>query len=158
MKHLLVILIAIVGMWLQAEAQTGLNIEKMLGGKYASDPNVTETFISGNRNKFLDKHHLRLFATFKGPADKYEATAEELVKKDAAAAVGKNVRYKGGRLYYGLYSLKPVTIDGRKVYRYLYYLNNGAVKGKTLLVIYFEGNITEDKALQLIRSMRKGMK
>ncbi|MDE6577486.1 MAG: hypothetical protein K2J82_09760 [Muribaculaceae bacterium] len=154
MKRILMIMLALSSVIFSLSAQSGLNIEKFLGGKYASDPQVTETFISGKGNKFLEKHKLRVFATFKGPSAKYEGMVEALVMKDAATAIGKNIRYKNGKLYYGLFSLAPVVINKKKIYRYLYYLNKGVGSGKNLMVVYFEGNLNEEEALRLIQSIR----
>ncbi|MDE6226155.1 MAG: hypothetical protein K2M63_01395 [Muribaculaceae bacterium] len=158
MKRLIFLLIAIAGICFSAFSQVGLNIDRLLNSKYTSDPNVTETYISGDRNKFLRKHNLTAFLTFKGPADKYGKMAEGLIIADAAKAIGKDVRYKGGRLYCGLYTLKPATVKGRKVNRYLYYVNTGAVKGKHLMIVYLEGTLSEAEAHKLIRSMVRKVK
>lgn len=159
MRRILLLLFLWCGIWLTSAAQTGLFIENMLNGKYASDPKVTETFMSGGGNKFLKKNHLTSFATFRGPATKYGEIAERWLLKDAEKANGKNVRYKGGKLYYGMYSFTPLSKkNGVKRNRYIYYLNNGVANGENVLIIYMEGTLLEDEADKLVRSMIKGVK
>ena len=139
---------------LSGHAQNGLEIEKIFNGVYASDPNVTETMINGN-NKFLKSHKLSVLATFKGPASTYESKIEALVLKDGASAIGKNVRYKEGKLYFALYVLPPQTVGNTKRNRYLYYLNNAANKGSSVMVVYLEGSIKDTEVSELIRSLAK---
>jgi len=139
-----------------ASAQTGLNINKVFGGKYASDPMVTETLISG-KHRFLRDHELTILATFKGPSVSYAPIVEPLVLADGAKALGRNVRYKDGKLYFALFILRPVKTDGLKTNRYLYYLNNAAHKGDNVLLVYFEGAISQDEVNDIIKSMAKNV-
>lgn len=141
-----------------AAAQNELLIEKMFDSKYASDPKVTLTYMSGVRNKFLTKNRLQTFATFKGPADKYGEIIEQFLMKDAENAVAKNVRFKGGKLYYGIFSFKTITKKGVQRMRYAYYLNNGVAKGENVLLIFMEGTLLEEEVDKLVSSMRKGVK
>ena len=153
-KSLLLLFIIIMVSALNCSAQLGLEINKIFNGAFASDPNVTETMISGN-NKFLKSHKLNTLATFKGPASTYQSKIEPLVLADAAGAIGKNVRYKEGKLYFALFVLKPVTTGGIKRNRYLYYLNNAANKGSSIMVIYLEGTLKENEVSDFIRSHSK---
>lgn len=157
MKRSFIALMLLLTLSALASAQTGLNINQIFGGKYASDPKVTETLISG-KHRFLRENDLTMFATFKGPAATYASIVEPMVIADGAKAVGKNVRYKDGKLYFAFFILQPVTKDGNKENRYLYYLNNAARKGNNVLVVYLEGKISQDEANSIIKSMAKNVK
>ncbi|MDE5961260.1 MAG: hypothetical protein K2H08_06050, partial [Duncaniella sp.] len=85
-----------------ATAQSGLEISRIFGGKYSSDPTVTETIMSGDQN-FLRSHKLSTFATFKGNAEKYEPIIQPLVSADGAHATARNVRYRDGKLHYAFF-------------------------------------------------------
>ncbi|MDE6680571.1 MAG: hypothetical protein K2J92_04375 [Muribaculaceae bacterium] len=153
MRRLLFTAIMLIVFMLTASAQTGLHINEIFNGKYASDPKVTETIISGT-HKFLKGHDLTVFATFKGPASVYRQSVEQLVLSDGAQAIGKNVRYKDGKLYFALFILKPITEGKTKLNRYLYYLNNATDKGN-VLVVYLEGSLSDGKVTELIQSLTK---
>ncbi len=96
---------------LAAAAQSGLQINQIFGGKYVSDPSVTETIMSGEQ-RFLRANYLSNLATFKGEAKTYAPIIQPLVLADGAQAIGRNVRYKDGKLQYAFFMLKPVTVDG----------------------------------------------
>ena len=81
MKRLFIIMAALLALRLCATAQSGLEISRLFGGKYSSDPTVTETMMSGDQN-FLRSHKLSTFATFKGNAEKYEPIVQTLVVAD----------------------------------------------------------------------------
>ncbi len=154
MKHFLSLLIIMIWSFVPASAQTGLEINSIFNGRYASDPNVTEAIISG-KNKFLQDHKLSVLATFKGPAATYRPTIEKMVLADAAKAIGKNVRYKDGKLYFGLFILKPVTSGNEKINRYLYYLDNSSKAKATVMVVYLEGTLNEQQVSEFIQSFTK---
>ena len=134
-------------------ARTGLEIDKLFTEQYAADPQVTETILSGN-NRYLKKHNLSVFSTFKAPAAKYQAAVEQMVLSDARKAIGKNVRYKDGKLYYALFILSPVTSNGNKTNRYIYYLNNSSSKGGNVMVIYLEGKLSDQEVSSLLQSAK----
>ncbi|MBD5305366.1 MAG: hypothetical protein HDS12_03650 [Bacteroides sp.] len=138
-------------------AQNGLEINSILNGRFSTDPKVTETYLSGN-NKFLKSHNLTVFATLKAPASTYRQTVEKAVLRDGTSAIGKQVRYKGGKLYFALFILKPVKSEGVKINRYLYYLNNAANDGTDIFLVYLEGKIGEQKVSELIRKMAQNSK
>lgn len=140
-----------------ASAQTGLEINEIFNGKYAGDPKVTQTMISGT-NKFLKAHDLTVFATFKGPASKYAPIIEPMILADGAKSVGRNIRYKEGKLHYVFFMLKPIMENGAKINRFLYYLNNQPQKGNNMMVVYFEGDISQNEANALIQTMAKNVK
>lgn len=157
MRQFILIVVVLVSCAFSSSAQSGLKIENIFNGKYSSDPKVTETLMSG-QNKFLKSHKLSVFATFKGPASTYQSKIEPLVISDGAGAIGKNVRYKEGKLYFALYILKPVSTKSGKMNRYLYYLNNAANKGSNILVVYLEGSLSEAEVAGLIQSMATNAK
>lgn len=154
-RHLTVIMLLITASLL-ASAQTTLQITQIFNGKYASDPSVTETMMSG-RHEFLRKHRLSMFATFKGPAEKYASIVEPLVLSDGAKPLGRNVRYKDGILSYAYFMLQPYYESRKKINRYLYYINNQPQGGKDIVVVYFEGSLRQHEANSLIKSMSKEM-
>ena len=152
MKRLLVLTITMLAISLCGSAQIGLEINKLFGGKYSSDPTVTETIMSGDQ-RYLRSHHLSTFATFKGSAQKYEDIVLPLVKADGADATGRDVRYKNGKMSYAFFVLPPIEKDGRKLNRYLYYLLTSRAKKPSVMVIYFDGEISTNKAESLIRDL-----
>lgn len=139
-------------------AQSDLHIGRVFGGKYGSDPSVTETMMSGEQ-RFLRSNRLANFATFKGDAETYASIIQPLVLADGANAIGRNVRYKDGKLQYAFFMLKPTTESGRKLNRYLYYVTTSKYhtdsKKSTsyVMVIYFDGQLTRQQADALIRKM-----
>ena len=137
-----------------ASAQAGLEINKIFGGKYSSDPTVTETLISDN-GSFLTRNQLRLMASFKAPASRYASMIQKLVEKDGAGAIGKNIKYKNGQLYFAFYMLKPIGSEKNKINRYIYYLNTAAVGEENVLVVYLEGKASERSVSNLIQNMSK---
>lgn len=153
MNRLLTILTILILSTLSLYARTGLEIDKLFTEQYAADPQVTETILSGN-NRYLKKHNLTDFSTFKAPAAKYRATVEQMVLTDARKATGKNVRYKDGKLYYALFILSPVSVNGTKLNRYIYYLNNSTAKGGNVMVIYLEGKLSEQDVTLLLQSAK----
>ncbi len=156
-KRLLLTPLLLIAFVLTAAAQKGLNINEIFNGKYASDPKVTETIISGT-HKFLKSHDLTVLATFKGPAATYQQLVERLVLADSAQAIGKNVRYKDGKLYFALFILKPITDGDTKLNRYLYYLNNATNNNSNVLVVYLEGSLGDQEVSDLIQSLTKKSK
>ncbi|MBD5387656.1 hypothetical protein HDR70_07215 [bacterium] len=152
MKRLLFIFFIMVSTVMVMNAQSGLEINSIFNGRYATDPNVTETIISG-KNKFLKKHKLNVLATFKGPASSYRSIVERMVLADASKSIGKSVRYKDGRLYFGLFILKPIVSNNVRMNRYLYYLDNSNHKNPTVLVVYLEGTLNEQQVSDFIQSL-----
>lgn len=157
MKRLLVLIPLILAVSLAASAQTGLNIDKIFGGKYVSDPKVTETLMSGN-HWYLRDHDLSILATFKGPASVYAPIIEPLILSDARKALGRNVRYQEGKLYFAFLILPPLQSRGSKVNRYLYYLNTINRGGTNVVVVYLEGSLSQDEASDLISAMTRNSK
>lgn len=154
MKRILLITITLIAAVLSASAQSDLQIGRVFGGKYGSDPSVTETMMSGEQ-RFLRSNRLANFATFKGDAKTYAPIIQPLVLADGAKAIGRNVRYKDGKLQYAFFILKPIISDGRKLNRYLYYITSTKEKKSTVMLIYFDGSLTRMQADALIRRLSK---
>lgn len=74
---------------------------------------------------------------------------------DGSHATARNVRYRDGKLHYAFFVLPQINSDGKKLNRYLYYLNNDRAKKPTVMVIYFDGPISNTKAEALIKSIAK---
>lgn len=157
MKRSLITFMLMLTVTAMAFAQQDLEINKIFNGKYAGDPKVTETMISGN-HRFLKSQKLETFYTFKGPADRYVPIVEPLVLADGAKSVGRNIRYKEGKLHYAFFMLRPITEGGKKINRYLYYLNNEPQKGSNIMVLYFEGSMNQSEANTLIQTLAKNVK
>ena len=87
-----------------ASAQTGMHINNVLGGKYVSDPSVTEVIMSGEQ-KFVKAHGLSNLATF-GDWRPYAPILQPLVLADGAKSIGRNVRYKDGKLQYAFFMFR----------------------------------------------------
>lgn len=119
-----------------------------------SDPSVTETIMSGEQ-RFLRANYLSNLATFKGEAKTYAPIIQPLVLADGAQAIGRNVRYKDGKLQYAFFMLKPVTVDGRKHNRYLYYIYNAKPASPTVMVIYFDGVLSKAQAESFVKKLSK---
>ena len=152
MKRLLTAILVLVAIPFGIFAQTGLEISQIFSGKYSSEPDVTETLMSGNQ-PFLRNHRLTTFATFKGSAAKYAPIIQPLILADGAHAKGRNVRYKDGKLHYAFLILPSIKIDGKKINRYVYYLNNSKGKNPSVMAIYFEGTINDSQAANLIETL-----
>ncbi|MDE6338698.1 MAG: hypothetical protein K2K97_02785 [Muribaculaceae bacterium] len=152
MTRIIITLVILMSGVFSAYAQIGLEIDKIFSGRYSADPRVTETFMSG-KNKYLIKNNLTVFASFKGPSAVYSEELQRLVLADGATAVGKNVRYKNGKLYFAFYILKPVKAGQKSINRYLYYLNMAPVGGTNVLVVYLEGSASEKDVSSLIKGM-----
>lgn len=157
MTRFLFTLILLISATLPVSAQSGLNVNKIFSGRYSTDPRVTETVISGNSN-YLKKNHLSVFTSFRGPSAVYAAEIQKYVTADGSTAVGKDVRYRNGKLYFAYYMLKPEKSGDRTINRYIYYLNTAATGGDNVLVVYMEGTASEQTVAELIRNMAKKTK
>lgn len=153
MKRLLSTLIAIVTLTTTAVAQQNLEIGRLFGGRYSSDPSVSEVMINGEQ-RFLTSHRLTALATFRGAAKTYAAIAQPLVLADGKGAHARNVRYKDGRLQYAFFALPPKP-DNEKENRFIYYLNNGQGDKGSIIVIYIAGEISCARAESIITSLAK---
>lgn len=141
-------LISAVALFAQAD---GLKIAQLFGGKYVSNPNVSQTILSGE-NAFLSRYNLTSFATFRGPAETFAKVVAPLVIADGAKAESRNIKYKDGRLSYAFFALPPVNAES-KDNRYIYYIDPVGSKGKDIMLVYFDGKINGTKASRLISTI-----
>jgi hypothetical protein len=84
MKRILSITLLLLITAIGVSAQTGLQINRIFGGKYGNDPSVTETMMSGEQ-RFLRANRLSNFATFKGDAKTYASIIQPLVLAECKA-------------------------------------------------------------------------
>lgn len=135
-----------------ASAQTGMHINNVLGGKYVSDPSVTEVIMSGEQ-KFVKAHGLSNLATFRGDSETYAPILQPLVLADGAKSIGRNVRYRDGKLQYAFFMLPVTIVNGKKTNRYLYYLNNPDGNKPSVMMIYFDGTLSRTDAEAVISKL-----
>lgn len=131
-------------------AQTNLNISKILDGKHASDPSVTETMISGSHPS-LRKKKISVLHTFRAPAEDFAERLAPLVLADGAASTGRNVQYRNGKLAYAFLILKPDSESRNGDNRYIYYTDLSALgKGTDVMAVYVEGKCDAENVKKLI--------
>lgn len=157
MRRLIFLLVLLINASLLSMAQNELSINKLFHGAYSSDPQVTETYMTGT-TKYLKNNKLNVIASFKAPASAYAKEVENLVRKDGAKAIGKNVRYKAGKLNFAFYMLPPLQNGTKLINRYIYFVNTAVSKGSDVMVVYIEGNVKEDEVVNLIRNIGKKSK
>ena len=129
-----------------ANAQEGLSVADVFGGRYHDRAGVCETMISGGS---LAAHKLTVYRSlsFDNPDAADIALVERAVKQDGARATDREVQLRGGRLYYGFYALPRHNSKNR----YLLYLNQLAAGGDKLLVIYLEGYATAEQVKKMLK-------
>ncbi len=143
----LLMLLAIFAMALQA--RTGLNVDKIFDGGYEKDSKVEIMMMSGN----MPLNGVTLMQLFKGPAKKYASKITPLLKIDGADAIEQKVTYDGGKLHYAFYTLPPKVVKGRKVNRYLCYLDGPKQALSSVMLLYMEGELSAWAANRLFKSM-----
>lgn len=152
MKHLVILMICVAS-FLPVWSQTGLNVNALFDGRYRKSPNAVEILVRGEEAR---KIGLTTYRSLSLSSDVKETERiESIVTKDGATAVDKEVEYRGGKLYYGFYTLKPVYVNGRQLNRYLFYLNqnlNNRNPVDKVTVIYMEGRASSKYIKQLIRN------
>ncbi len=158
MKRLLTILLTLIAVGLVASAQSGLEIAKVFGGKYADNADVSEVMINGDQ-PHLRRHQLNTLAVFRGPAETFASILQPLVLADGNKATARDVRYSGGKLQYAYFMLPAVEVGGKPVRRYIYYLNkacaanNGRKSGgqkRPVILIFLEGSLSRERAASII--------
>ena len=146
MRRIIFILIAIV-VSATADAQTGLNIERLLSGHYRKYENVDEVIVKGCR---LDAYNLSLYHSLVVKNDEgLFRTMEQLVLADGKDAGDKEIANIGSRLYYAFYSLPPA--NGCR--RYLFFKNSSLKKGgeNCATLIYMEGGASVEELKKMFK-------
>lgn len=130
---------------LSAAAAPPLRCERLLDGHYRTNPNASETIVSGKALKPYDLDCYHGLTIVDAPD---EAKVIELaVNRDSDRAVDREVSYREGKLYYAFLTIKP---EGKKN-RYIFYLNQHLSGGNKIILIYMSGNAGTEK----IKSMLK---
>ena len=147
MKQTTIIILTCLLTTMAAMAQTGLNINRLFDGRYKKATGATEIIVTGSQ-----AHEIGLSVYHSvSVTDKTQAEIiENLVVKDGAQAIDKEVEYRNGQLYYGFYTMKKMKRDNR----YIFYLNQNLARkapknGVTL--IYMEGRASANEIKKLIR-------
>ena len=145
MKRFLLTLVVTLAWVLAANAQKGLDVAQYFSDSYRNDNAVTMVEVTGDSKKMPGIECYKSITVLGNEA--LSERLEKSVKKDGAAAKSKEVIYKKGKLYFGMYFMG----GSDKHRRYLYFLNQKAVgKDKTML-IFIEGDISEEMAKSLIK-------
>ena len=130
-----------------AMAQNGLNINRLFDGRYKKAAGATEIIVTGIQAREIG---LTVYHSI-SVTDKTQAEIiENLVVKDGAQAVDKEVEYRSGQLYYGFYTMKKSKRDNR----YIFYLNQNLARKSPkniVTLIYMEGLASPDEIKKLIR-------
>ncbi len=134
------IMLAILAAVVSMSAQNGMNINEIFDGRYHDNESAHEVYMSGGQ---LAKHRIDVYhsLTLTGLPDEAPAI-ERLVMLDGRRAKDKEVIYRDGGLYYGFY-----VFDGR----YIFYLNQHRQKGKKIIVIYIQGDVTVDRIKAMLK-------
>jgi hypothetical protein len=126
-----------------ASAQTAVK-EAVFNGKYRNNKNATETIVEGDALERYKLNYYRGVTIKNQPED--AAEIEAAVIKDGKNANDKEVSYKDGHLYYGLYSFKRALTN-----RYIFYLNQHLKGGNKIVVIYMVGDAKLNDIKKLIQ-------
>ena len=137
-----------------ATAQSGLEINKVFGGKYSSDPTPPPQLPDEHQISPGSPTHTTS-PLFKGGPKKYYPIFRPLLGADAALAPSPNARSGDAKLHYAFFVLPPIESNGKKLNRYIYYLNNAKAKKPSVMLIYFDGTIKNQDAEELIKSMAR---
>lgn len=146
-KFLLTILLST--MWVFATyAQKGLNIAQFFTDNYRNNTSVTIVEVTSPLEQLTG------ISVYKSiTVNDNKTLSEELekaVRKDGAGAKSKEVIFKKGKLYFGMYFM-----GGQGSHRrYLYYLNQRLVGKEKTILIFIEGDIDEEMAESLINNKR----
>jgi hypothetical protein len=126
-----------------ASAQTAIK-ETVFNGKYQNDKDATETIVQGDALNRYKLDYYRGITIKNRPDDAIEI--EKAVIKDGKKANDKEVSYKDGHLYYGIYSFKRATTN-----KYIFYLNQHLTGGNKIVVIYMVGEAKLNDIKKLIQ-------
>lgn len=151
MKRTFSIILMSVVLSLAVNAQGRLHINELFG-KYRNLPGVVEVYVTGKEAKAVN---LDVYRSLSMPSSASEVKdVEQKIVKDGAAAMDKEIEYRGGRLYYGFYVLKPIKVEDERRNRYLFYLNQSLAKKNPvdkITMIYMEGKAGVDCIKSLIK-------
>jgi hypothetical protein len=156
MKRITTIMMVYLLFTATAAAQAGLNINRLFNENLKTEEWVTqelngktEIIVTGKKAKEMGLsiyHSLSLSNSTKTERD----NIVNLLAKDAAQALDRDVEYRNGQLYYGFYTLRP----NKKNKRYIFYLNQNLARKSpknVVTIIYMEGKKSPEEVKKLIR-------
>lgn len=145
MNRYLLTLILTLTWALSSYAQKGLNVAQFFTDTYKDNESVTIVEVTGTKQKMVGIEIYRSITVVNNEI--ISRQLEAAVKKDGAKAKSKEVIYKKGELYFGMYCMGGTDTHRR----YLYFLNQRVTgKDKTML-IFIEGSIPEELAKTLVK-------
>lgn len=156
MKQTIFIIMTCLMTGFAATAQQGLNINSLFNENLITKEWVTqelngktEIIVTGKKAQEMGLNTYHSISL--NNAKKQDVSSiVELVIKDGAQAIDKDVEYRNGQLYYGFYTLKP----NKRNKRYIFYLNQNLARKSpknVVTVIYMEGKKSPDEVKKLIR-------
>lgn len=153
MKRKFLITIMVLMVSLAAMAQSGLQINALFDGRFRKSPKAVEIVVTGKEANTIKLTTYRSLSL----TDDNEAAVlmESLVVKDGVTAIDKEVEYRGGKLYYGFYTLTPIKVGKKsQLNRYIFYLNQNLHRNNPenkVTLIYMEGWASAEYIKGLIR-------
>ncbi len=130
---------------LTVNAQKGLAIADVFED-YHGESYVSETIVSGKQLKGTGLDTYRCIIVNGKHARKCAAKIAGTVAVDAASAVGKEVSYVDGQLFFGQYTMKP---SGKKN-RYIFFVNSTLRGDDRVMLVYMEGSASPEQVRKLI--------
>lgn len=133
-KHLLFILMICL-FPAMAVAQKDLHIAPYFDGRFNKNRQVTTLIVKG---KPLKTYNLTLYRSMAFESNMpVTSKIESAVLTDSKQAIDKETGYRGGKLLYGFYCLKPEAGKKRPL-RYIFYRRTE----EKCILVYMEGNTT----------------
>ena len=134
----------------QMSAQT-LGVDRIFAGDIPKSKNATEILVTG---KPALKLHMDLYHSLIVDGDEVAAREiENAVLGDAAKAESKEVEYRQGRLYFGIFTFKPASAEPKAPFRYVVFLNQGLSQKNPksrLSLIYIESRCDQQYVKDII--------
>ena len=147
MRKIFLIVVLMLGWFMEAKSQEGLQIAELFNGQYKRKDNAIEVVVKGNQ---LERYKLEVFRslTIKNDPKDFERI-EKLVEQDENHAISKETGHIGERLYYAFYCFPPE----KERFRYIFYRNSSLRKTESneLTLIYMEGNVTMDELKDMFK-------
>lgn len=130
-----------------AQAQRGLAIASLFGGRYKHSPHATEIVVTGPKAENIN---LEVYRSLSLTDRALVPPVVKAVMSDGSKAVSKEVEYRLGRLYYGYYVLPPRGGNNR----YIFYLDQSLSRkqpANVVTLIYMEGEASSAYIKKLIK-------
>lgn len=139
------LLILLICAYMPLSAQSGLNVAPFFSESYSKSPGVVILSMSGmEEEKYKIDVYKSITVSDNLPLSEKISKA---ISKDGTRARRKDVKYKGGELYYGIYFM-----GGRGSERkYLLYLNRIPLGERKTTLIYIKADMSFDAVKEMIR-------